>query len=154
MRSELAEGLIFGAGIGLAVITIRAIVGNGLPWAQALALVLVALVLCAIQLRLTLRRRRRQRPPREPTEPHRPVERRRAVRRSPFDYELTRNWTGLKEPGPKDGPAQAPDDRGSEATEERADAARRPGDNARSGRSPDGYGIIRSNKRELERGDD
>ena len=124
MRSELAEGLIFGAGIGLAVIAIHAIVDNTLPWAQALALVLVALMLCAIQLGLTLRRRRPQRPPREPAEPRRPVERQRAARRSPFDYELTRNWTGLKEPVPKDEPAQAPNERASEATEERTDVTR------------------------------
>lgn len=91
MRNEWTEFIVVGAGIGIAVMVIRALIDPTAPQIQLLALALAGLALALLQFRLA--RRRRGRADQPPTE--RPAAR--PPRRTPFDHELTRNWTGLDE---------------------------------------------------------
>jgi hypothetical protein len=88
MHNDLAEGLIIGATIGLAVVAIRVLLA-GASAGQALALALAGVALCASQVVLARRRGRGAvRPPAA-------VRPRRLSRHNPFAQELTHNWTGL-----------------------------------------------------------
>ena len=92
MRSDLPEGLIIGATIGLAVVGIRMLLA-GPSMGQALALALAGVLLAAGQIVLSLRRARRAASPPAPRSgAARP---RRLSRHNPFAQELTHNWTGL-----------------------------------------------------------
>jgi hypothetical protein len=110
MRNEWLEFILIGAGIGLAVLAIRALIGQDVPQVQLLALVLVGMALSLLQFRLALRRRRQgSRPPSEQNTARRPVTHVRPARPNPFDNELTRNWTGLDERLSNAEPPRAPD---------------------------------------------
>lgn len=110
MRSDLAEGLILGAVIGLVVLAIHELTSGAPSELQLLALFLAGLLLCGVQLLLSLRRsRHKDNPPGSHPEPSQPILGRRARRQTLFIQELTRNWTGLNDRLPVEDEAPPPD---------------------------------------------
>lgn len=110
MRNEWIELILVGTVIGLAVLAIRALIGQTVPQVQLLALIVVGLVLSLLQFRLALRRRRQgSQSPNEQNTARQPATRRRPARPNPFDHELTRNWTGLDERLANSEPPRTPD---------------------------------------------